>query len=50
MKRDLLVLIFALSIGVAQAQDASDAMRYSLDNTNGTARFRAKISRTNYPR
>jgi len=41
MKREILVLIFALSIGVAQAQDASDAMRYSLDNTNGTARFSA---------
>ncbi|MBF0695223.1 MAG: outer membrane protein transport protein [Flavobacterium sp.] len=40
MKRTLL-LIAALSITGAQSQEISDAIRYSTDNLNGTARFRA---------
>lgn len=41
MKKRLLLLLPLLITNFFFAQDASDAMRYSLDNMNGTARFRA---------
>ncbi|HEY0046250.1 MAG TPA: outer membrane protein transport protein [Flavobacterium sp.] len=40
MKKSLL-LIAAFTFSAAQSQDISDAVRYSMDNMNGTARFRA---------
>ncbi len=41
MKKNLFILFAGLTIGVAQSQEITDAMRYSQDNLNGTARFRA---------
>lgn len=41
MKKFLSLFILGLSISSTQAQDFSDALRYSQDNLNGTARFRA---------
>lgn len=43
MKKNLLILISFLSLSAAQAQEVSiaEALRYSQDNINGTARFRA---------
>ena len=41
MKKLVSLLIIGLSINTLQAQDFSDALRYSQDNLNGTARFRA---------
>lgn len=41
MKKYIFILITGLTFGVAQAQEIGDAVRYSQDNLNGTARFRA---------
>ncbi|MFE3867915.1 OmpP1/FadL family transporter [Flavobacterium sp. LS2P90] len=41
MKKYILLFAFGLTASVAQSQEISDAMRYSQDNLNGTARFRA---------
>ena len=41
MKKYLLGLLIGLSMSFAQAQDISDALRFSQDNLVGTARFRA---------
>lgn len=41
MKKYFIFLMTGLSIGLIQAQDISDALRYSQSNINGTARFRA---------
>ncbi len=41
MKKYLLLAAVGLSITTLQAQEVSDALRYSQDNLTGTARFRA---------
>ena len=41
MKKHLFLILSGLSFGVAQSQEISDAVRYSQENLNGTARFRA---------
>lgn len=41
MKKYLFLILFGLSISTVQSQEISDAVRYSLENLNGTARFRA---------
>lgn len=41
MKKHLIILVAGLSLSYLHAQDARDAVRYSQDNLNGTARFRA---------
>jgi hypothetical protein len=41
MKKYIFLLALGLTASVAQSQEISDAMRYSQDNLNGTARFRA---------
>ena len=41
MKKYIFVLALGLTASIAQSQEISDAMRYSQDNLNGTARFRA---------
>ncbi|MBF7090952.1 outer membrane protein transport protein [Flavobacterium sp. ALJ2] len=41
MKKYIFLILTGLSISAIQAQDITDAMRYSQDNLNGTARFRA---------
>ncbi|MEZ7507046.1 OmpP1/FadL family transporter [Flavobacterium sp. Arc2] len=41
MKKYLFVLLAGFSFSAAQSQEVSDALRYSQDNLNGTARFRA---------
>ncbi|RTY99042.1 transporter [Flavobacterium sp. RSP49] len=41
MKKHLYLLLAGLSFTVAQSQEISDALRYSQNNLNGTARFRA---------
>ena len=41
MKKYLILLALGLTANIAQAQEIQDAMRYSQDNLNGTARFRA---------
>lgn len=41
MKKHIFLLFAGLTFSVAQSQDISDAIRYSQDNMNGTARFRA---------
>jgi hypothetical protein len=41
MKKYLSILIIGLSFNTVQSQNISDALRYSQDNLNGTARFRA---------
>lgn len=41
MKKNLFILIAGLTFGIAQSQDITDALRYSQENLNGTARFRA---------
>jgi hypothetical protein len=41
MKKHLYILLAGLSFIVAQSQEISDALRYSQNNINGTARFRA---------
>lgn len=41
MKKYIFILLTGLTFGVTQAQEIGDAVRYSQDNLNGTARFRA---------
>lgn len=41
MKKQLFILLTGLTFGIAQSQEVTDALRYSQDNLNGTARFRA---------
>lgn len=41
MKKYIWLLAIGLTINTLQAQEVSDAVRYSQDNLNGTARFRA---------
>jgi hypothetical protein len=41
MKKYLLVMASALAVQSAQSQEIQDALRYSMENINGTARFRA---------
>ena len=41
MKKYIFLFALGLTASVAQSQEISDAMRYSQDNLNGTARFRA---------
>ena len=41
MKRIIFFICIGLTINVAQSQEVPDALRYSQDNLNGTARFRA---------
>lgn len=41
MKKYVFLSVLGLSFGLTQAQDISDALRYSQSNINGTARFRA---------
>lgn len=41
MKKYIFLILTGLTINAAHSQDISDAMRYSQDNLNGTARFRA---------
>jgi hypothetical protein len=41
MKKYLFVLIVGFTFNVSQSQEVTDALRYSQDNLNGTARFRA---------
>lgn len=40
MKKEYLLAICLLSLAIANAQDITDALRYSGDNIQGTARFR----------
>jgi Outer membrane protein transport protein (OMPP1/FadL/TodX) len=40
MKKYLFIMIAGLGFGVAQSQEITDAVRYSQENLNGTARFR----------
>lgn len=41
MKKYLFLILSGLSFGIAQSQEISDAVRFSQENLNGTARFRA---------
>ena len=41
MKKQLFLLFVGFTFSLAQAQEISDALRYSQDNLNGTARFSA---------
>ena len=41
MKKYIWLLAIGLTVNALQAQEVSDAVRYSQDNLNGTARFRA---------
>lgn len=41
MKKILFLIFIGFSFNVAQAQEIQDAVQYSQDNLNGTARFRA---------
>lgn len=41
MKKYIYLLLAGLTFSFAQSQDITDALRYSQDNLNGTARFRA---------
>jgi long-subunit fatty acid transport protein len=41
MKKSIFLLLTGLAFGTAQSQEITDALRYSQDNTNGTARYRA---------
>lgn len=41
MKNTFILLAFAFMFTSANAQEISDALRYSVDNLNGTARYRA---------
>jgi long-subunit fatty acid transport protein len=41
MKKSIFLLLTGLTFGIAQSQNITDALRYSQDNTNGTARYRA---------
>lgn len=41
MKKYIYIILAAFSVTAAQAQDVYDALRYSQENINGSARFRA---------
>jgi hypothetical protein len=41
MKKYLFLLVTGFTFGLAQSQEIKDAVRYSQDNLNGTARFQA---------
>ncbi len=41
MKKTAYILLVILTANLSQAQDTSDALRFTQDNLNGTARFRA---------
>lgn len=41
MKKHIYLVLAGLTFSFAQSQDITDALRYSQDNLNGTARFRA---------
>ena len=41
MKKYILLLITIITVNIIQAQEIRDALRYSQENLNGTARFRA---------
>ena len=41
MKKYIFLFALGLTASVAQSQEISDALRYSQDDLNGTARFRA---------
>jgi hypothetical protein len=41
MKKYIFLFIAGFTISISQSQEISDAIRYSQDNLNGTARFRA---------
>lgn len=41
MKNNFIVIAFALLATATHAQEIKDALRYSIDNLNGTARYRA---------
>lgn len=41
MKKYLFILILGLTFSTVKSQEVTDALRYSQDNLNGTARFRA---------
>ena len=41
MKKYIFLLALSFSVSIVQSQEISDAMRYTQDNLNGTARFRA---------
>ena len=41
MKKYLFLIFTGFAFGVAQSQEITDALRYSQDNLNGTARFKA---------
>jgi len=41
MKKYLFLLLTGFTFSTAQSQETTDAIRYSQDNLNGTARFRA---------
>lgn len=41
MKKNLFLILSVCSFGIAQSQEISDAVRFSQENLNGTARFRA---------
>ncbi len=41
MKKVVLLFIAALSMSISQGQEISDALRYAMDEIQGTARFRA---------
>lgn len=41
MKKYIYIILAGLTFSFAQSQDINDALRYSQDNLNGTARFRA---------
>ncbi|WP_367751991.1 OmpP1/FadL family transporter [Flavobacterium sp. WC2430] len=41
MKKYIFLIMTGLTFGVAQSQEVTDALRFSQDNLNGTARFKA---------
>ncbi len=41
MKKILFLIVFGFGLNLAQSQEIQDALRFSQDNLNGTARFRA---------
>jgi long-subunit fatty acid transport protein len=41
MKKHIFLMLTGLTFGIVQSQNTNDALRYSQDNTNGTARYRA---------
>ena len=41
MKKYITLVLFGLTVTTMQSQDITDAIRFSQENLNGTARFRA---------